>query len=209
MQLTGVLDQDHAVAARGDFGKERIDQRRLAGRSAAGDEDVLPFPDRRAQELGLQVGHDAGRDIIVEGEDGDGLAANGEARRRDHRRNQALETAPRFPAVRRRRAGDASMNLDPDMMGDEPHDALGVGGRDAEAGVLEAARQPVDPEPAVGIEHHLDDAGIFEIAGNRWPQRGAQHPRAAGESFGSEGDRRHGHAPLRRLGPEADVSGVD
>ena len=208
MQLTGVLDQHHAVAALGDFGKERIDQRRLAGRSAAGDEDVLPFPDRRAHELGLKSGHDAGRDIIVEGEDGDGLAANGEARRRDHRRNQALETLPAF----RQFGGDAraaGMDLDPDMMSDEPHNALGVGGRDAEASVLEAARQPVDPKPAIGIEHHLNDARVFEIAGDRWPQRGAQHPCAAGESFGSEGDRRHGHAPLRRLGPEADVSGVD
>ena len=144
MQLTGVLDQDHAVAARGDFGKERIDQCCFAGRSAAGDEDVLPFPDRRAQELRLKRGHDAGRDIIVEGEDGDGLAANCEARRRDHWRDQGLETLPAF----RQFGGDAraaGMNLDADVMGDEPYDALGVGGRDAEAGVLEAARQPVYP----------------------------------------------------------------
>src|SRR5579863_9007631 len=53
LQLPGVLDQNHAVAAPGDFGEERIDQRRLAGRSAAGDEDVLPIPDRCPQELGL------------------------------------------------------------------------------------------------------------------------------------------------------------
>ena len=46
-------------------------------------------------------------------------------------------------------------------------EAFGVGGRDVEASVLEAARQPVDPKPAIGIEHHLGDAGIFEIAGNR------------------------------------------
>jgi hypothetical protein len=37
------------------------------------------------------------------------------------------------------------MDFDPDVMGDKPHDALGIGGSDAEASVLEAARQPVDP----------------------------------------------------------------
>ena len=64
--------------------------------------------------------------------------------------------------------------------------------RDAHVVRVEAAGQPVDPNPAVGIEHHLDDAGIFEIAGDRRSERGAQHARAAGEGFGSEGDRRHG-----------------
>ena len=83
------------------------------------------------------------------------------------------------------------MNLDADMVRDEPHDAFGVGGRDAAPGVLETARQPIDPEPTVGIEHHLDDARIFEIAGNRRPERGAQHARAAGEGFGPERNRRH------------------
>ena len=55
------------------------------------------------------------------------------------------------------------MHFDADMMRDEAHDPLGIGRRDAVAGILKAARQPVDPEPAVGIEHHLDDAGIFEM----------------------------------------------
>ena len=57
-------------------------------------------------------------------------------------------------------------------------------GDDAAAGVLEPAGQPVDPEPAVGVEHHLDDAGIFEVAGDGRPERRAQHARAPGEGFG-------------------------
>ncbi len=59
------------------------------------------------------------------------------------------------------------MYLDADMMGDEPDDPLGIGGYDPAAGVLQPARQPVDPQPAVGIEHHLDDARVFETAGDR------------------------------------------
>ena len=94
LQLAGVLDQDDAVAGLGDFGEERIDQGRLAGRSAAGDQDVLPLSDGGAQELGLQAGHDAGLDIVAEGEDGDGRTADGEARRRHHGRDEPLETLP-------------------------------------------------------------------------------------------------------------------
>ena len=55
--------------------------------------------------------------------------------------------------------------------------------RSASAGAI---RQPVDPKPAIGIEHHLDDARVFEIAGDRRPERSAQHARAAGEGFGSK-----------------------
>jgi DNA helicase HerA-like ATPase len=83
------------------------------------------------------------------------------------------------------------MDLDTDVMRDEAHDALGVRGCDAAAGIFEAARQPVDPQATVGIEHHFDDARIFEIGGDRGAERGAQHARAAGESFRPEGDCRH------------------
>src|SRR5260370_376515 len=43
--------------------------------------------------------------------------------------------------------------------------------------------QPVDPEATVWVQHHLDDGGVFEPAGNRWPQCGAQHAGAAGDRF--------------------------
>ena len=55
------------------------------------------------------------------------------------------------------------MDLDTDMMRDKAHDAFSVCGRDAPAGIFEAARQSVDPQATVGIEHHLGDAGIFEV----------------------------------------------
>jgi hypothetical protein len=83
------------------------------------------------------------------------------------------------------------MNLDANMVRDEAHDAFGVRRGDAAFGILQSTRQPIDPEPTIWIEHHLDDAGIFEIAGNRWPKRGAQHARAAGKGFGPERNCRH------------------
>ena len=47
LQLARVLDQHHPVAGLGDLGEERVDQRGLAGRGAAGDEDVLALADGR------------------------------------------------------------------------------------------------------------------------------------------------------------------
>ena len=83
------------------------------------------------------------------------------------------------------------MHLDADMVRNEAHDPLGVRRGDAATGVFEPAGKAIDPEMTVRIEHDLDDAGIFQIAGDRWSEGGAQHARAAQESFGSEGERRH------------------
>jgi hypothetical protein len=75
------------------------------------------------------------------------------------------------------------MHLDANVMRDEAHDPLSVGGHDPAARILEAARQALDPEPAVRVEHHLDDARVFQVAGDRWTERRAQHARAAGEGL--------------------------
>jgi hypothetical protein len=80
------------------------------------------------------------------------------------------------------------MNLRADVVGDEPDDALAVRRGELEARVLKAAGEPVDSEPAVGVEHDLADAGVVEPIGDRRPERRAQHPRATGLSFGPKGD---------------------
>ena len=49
----------------------------------------------------------------------------------------------------------------------------------------------VDPEPAVGVQHDFGDGRIFEITRDCWPERGAQHARAASVGFRSKGDGRH------------------
>ena len=51
LQLAGILDQHDAVGRLGDFGEERIGQRGLAGRGAAGDQDVACARRRRCAEL--------------------------------------------------------------------------------------------------------------------------------------------------------------
>jgi hypothetical protein len=63
------------------------------------------------------------------------------------------------------------MNLSANVMGNEPHNALAVGGGKALACIREAPREPIDPEPTVGIEHHLDYDGIFKPSRNRWSER--------------------------------------
>ena len=49
LQLARILDQHDAVAGLGDLGEQRVDQRGLAGRGAAGDEDVLALARPRAR----------------------------------------------------------------------------------------------------------------------------------------------------------------
>ena len=83
------------------------------------------------------------------------------------------------------------MDLGADVVRDEADDAFAVRGGELEAGVLQAAGEPVDPESAVGVEHDLADAGVVQPSGDRWPQRRAQHPRTTGLSFGPEGDGGH------------------
>ena len=190
LQFARVLDQDHPVAGLGDLGEDCVDERRLTGRRAAGDQNVLAIADGRLEQRRLRVRHDPGRDIVVEGEHRDGRAADGEAWSRSDRRDEALEPLAAFRQLSRD-ARAAGMDLDADMVGDQPNDAFGVGGRDAEARVLQSSRKAIDPEPAVGVQHDFGDGRIFEITRDRRAERRAQHARATSVGFRSKGDGRH------------------
>ena len=61
----------------------------------------------------------------------------------------------------------------------------------AHAGLFEAAREAVDPDMPIGVEHHLDDRAVFEEPGDGRTKRGAQHARAAYLRFGTEVCCRH------------------
>src|SRR5262249_20470680 len=87
----------------------------------------------------------------------------------------------------------------------EPDNPLGIGWRDAAAGILKPSRKTVDPQPAVRVEHHLHDRGIFEVAADGAAERGAEHSRAAFEGLRSESDCAHAE-PRGSPRLEADVS---
>ena len=99
------------------------------------------------------------------------------------------------------------------MRGDQADDALGLGAADALAGVLAADRGPLDPQPAVGVDHHLDHGRVGERRGDGRPEGGAQHLPAAALRLVGGGEREeisHGASPSspggRCVGVSAGVS---
>jgi hypothetical protein len=72
------------------------------------------------------------------------------------------------------------------MMGDEADDPFAVGWRQPCARVRQPIGQPVDPDASIRIEHDLDNRRVFKPRGDRRPQRGAQHARAARDCFRPE-----------------------
>jgi hypothetical protein len=137
---------------------------------------------------------DAGRDTVVEGEDGDSGFADGEGGRRDHGRKKPLEPLSRFGRLGRN-ARRSWMHLGADVMRDQAHNPLAVGGGHHPAAILQSARQAVDPQPAVRIEHHLDDRGVFKEGRDRRTEGSAQHARAAREGLRMEWSSRHDRPP--------------
>ena len=83
------------------------------------------------------------------------------------------------------------MRLGADMVRDEADDALAIGEGEALPGIREAFRETVDPQPAIGIQHHLDDGGILEPRRDARPERRAQHPCATRGRLGLERMQRH------------------
>lgn len=93
-------------------------------------------------------------------------------------------TAPRFRQLGGD-AGAAGMDFGADMVRDEANDALAVGGRQPFTRVGESLRQAVDPEPPIGVEHHLDDRGSsrnWAIAGPK-AVRSMRAPRRIASDF--------------------------
>src|SRR5664279_1938393 len=71
------------------------------------------------------------------------------------------------------------MHLGADVVRDQTHDPLAIPRRQALAGIDKPAGQSIDPEPAVRIEHDLDDVSVFEPDRDGRPKRRTQHARAA------------------------------
>jgi hypothetical protein len=75
------------------------------------------------------------------------------------------------------------MDLRADMVGDQTDDAFAVFRRQALARIGEALGEAVDPEPSVRVQHHLNDARVFQEGRDGRAKRGAQHSRAARDPF--------------------------
>ena len=89
------------------------------------------------------------------------------------------------------------MNFNANMVRDQANDALAIRCRQSLARIGEPLGQAVDPQPPIGVEHHFNDAGVVEIAGDRRPERGAQHPRAARLGLGSDRMNGQGTGPAK------------
>jgi hypothetical protein len=101
------------------------------------------------------------------------------------------------------------MDLDADMVRNEAKDAFSVSRGNANAGIFQPASEAIDPEPPIGVEHHLDHARVFEMTRNRRPERGAQHARATSEGFRPKGDCRHTEPREFASRRRGCISGVD
>ena len=151
---------------------------------------------------------DAGGDVIVEREDGDSRPSDRKTRRRHHRRHQPLEALSAFRQFRRD-ARMTGMDFDSDMMGDEADNAFGIGRCRAAAGVFKPPGEAIDPEAAVGVEHHLDDAGVFEKTRDGRTERRTQHAGTAQEGLGSGRDWHSGTPRFGASSEAAVIGGVD
>ena len=98
-----------------------------------------------------------------------------------------------------------------DMVGDQAHDALAIGGRQDFAGVGQSFGEPVDPDAPVRVQHHLDDGGVLQKPGDGGAEvdprdrAGRSLALGAGEA---DDDRGQGEAFLQPGGDDADHAGV-
>jgi hypothetical protein len=71
------------------------------------------------------------------------------------------------------------VNFGADVMGDQSDNAFPVGGGQTLTGIRQAARKPVDPQPTIGVEQHLNDVRIVQKTCDPSAERCAQHARRA------------------------------
>src|SRR5579863_2532392 len=88
------------------------------------------------------------------------------------------------------------MNLSADMVRNKPQNAFAIARRQTLSGIGKSTRQSIDPEPAVGVEHDLNDGSVFKPERDRRAKRGAQHARATGCCLLIEMMDRHFRPPL-------------
>jgi hypothetical protein len=137
LKLARILDQNNAVGRPRHFGEERVDERRLAGRCTAGNQNVSALRNGITEDLCLLACHYANGGIVSEGEDSDRRLADRERRCRDDRRDQSFEALSGLRQLGRN-LRRCRMHLGADMVGNETHDAFAVSRRQSLSGVRKA-----------------------------------------------------------------------
>ena len=207
LQLARVLDQDHALVEMRHLGEQRIGERRLARARTARDEDVAAFDDRQRQKTGRVGRHDAVIHIIEQRVDAGRGLADRKAGRERHGRQHAFEPLARSFAMRRQLGRDdrrPGMDFGPAVTGDQADDPLDLRGIVADLSVGPPLTEPVEPQQAIGIDHHLDDQRVGERGGDGRSHRGAQHRAATARGDGI-GNGVHDGAPAPAASPSVRV----
>src|SRR5450755_114486 len=100
------------------------------------------------------------------------------------------------------------MNLSTHMVRNKPHNPLAIVRRQTLSGIDESTREPIDPEPAIRVEHHFDNGRVFEPKRDGRAKRRAQHARAARGRLLIEMVDCHFRPPRWRLRIAAEMSGI-
>jgi hypothetical protein len=168
LKLRRVLDDVDAIGrVLGDDLDQRVGEGRLARAGPAPDEDVVVRADGARERGALPRGKNPARDVVLEREDdARGLSERKDGRVHDRRDRRLKARSPRRRQLRRQRRA-LRVELDPHLGGDQAQHPLGVGRTHGDGRPEQALADPVDPDDAVGVEHHLDDAWIVEEGGER------------------------------------------
>jgi hypothetical protein len=75
------------------------------------------------------------------------------------------------------------MHLRTHMMRDKANYTLAIRGREPLPSVGETIGQAIDPQPAIGIEHDLNDGRVIEPGRDCRTKGRTKHPRAARGGF--------------------------
>jgi hypothetical protein len=75
------------------------------------------------------------------------------------------------------------MHFKPDMTGDKSDDPFNLRPLQHGAGIRTSGIEPINPQPAIWIDHDLYDLAVGKSFSDHWTEGGLQHGLAAGQSF--------------------------
>jgi len=168
LQLVGILKDHEAILRRQlcDRTEERVAQRRFPRARPADEDGTLPLGGDLPEHVVVIAREDAASDILLERDDAAGLLADHKGGCGDDRWKESLHAT----AVDRELADQArALGVDrpAKLRGNRNAKILGLVRQEAQATVEHAVDERIHPDPAVRIDHYLDDIGLREGTRNR------------------------------------------